>query len=155
MKRFWGKVKKTDNCWIWKAGIRSLKTGYGCFKYQGKVVDAHRMSWFLFFGNIPEGKCVLHHCDNRLCVNPKHLFIGSKKDNVIDAIKKKRFDFIHLKKSQFRTGKRSKMAKLTKEIAEEIRNLYINTNTTYRKLGKKYNVSKQTICDAIRGTFHY
>jgi hypothetical protein len=93
MKRFWDKVKKVEGeCWEWQAGTRG-KTGYGSFKLEGKVVDAHRLSYILSKGEIPERMLVCHTCDNRLCVNPDHLFLGSHKDNHQDAVNKGRIVF--------------------------------------------------------------
>lgn len=148
MKRFWDKVQKTDGCWNWKAGIRSLKTGYGCFKYKGKVIDTHRFVWFLTYGEIPKGKLIYHTCDNRLCVNPTHLFLGSYRDNLLDAIKKKRF--IPFKNSPYtQKGRISDHRKITFKKAEKIRNEFLEGNIDYRGLKRKYNLGLQTIFNIL------
>lgn len=87
--RFMSYVAKLDYCWEWQGGINS--TGRGIFWLNNKTPKAHRISWIIHNGDIPENVCVLHKCDNGKCVNPKHLFLGSYKDNTQDMINKKRF----------------------------------------------------------------
>jgi hypothetical protein len=89
LKRFWDKVRKDNYCWEWTAGSRG-KTGYGSLKVNKKVIDSHRVSWMIYFGSIPDGMCVCHKCDNRKCIRPDHLFLGTKGDNNRDMFRKGR-----------------------------------------------------------------
>lgn len=92
-KRFWAKVEKTDGCWIWIAGKRS--SGYGEIKVNGVgTVSAHRVSWILAHGSIPEGACVLHRCDVRACVRPDHLYLGDRGDNARDTHRRGRWKYV-------------------------------------------------------------
>lgn len=86
--RFWQKVSISDGCWEWGGAIHG--NGYGILSVHGKMQLAHRVSWQLRHGNIEDGLCVCHHCDNPKCVRPDHLFLGTQADNVHDMIVKGR-----------------------------------------------------------------
>ena len=87
--RFWTNVTKTDNCWLWTGWIR--RDGYGSVSIRNKHFAAHRVSWTLANGPIPDGLWVLHHCDVRVCVRPTHLYLGTREQNTSDAIVRHRF----------------------------------------------------------------
>lgn len=90
MERFWGRVnRRGDNdCWEWQRGRGTC--GYGRFWLNGKTRNAHRVAWELTYGDLPDEMCVLHSCDNRSCVNPSHLFLGTQEDNTRDRHQKGR-----------------------------------------------------------------
>ncbi len=135
IKRFVEKIKFPQDdsaCWEWIGSKRP--DGYGQFKMKGRVLKAHRCSWEFFVGDIPEDICVLHHCDNKGCVNPKHLFLGTSKDNQIDMMKKDKSALAKLKISQVRRIKRG----ITKGVSQS-------------ELAKRYNVDRTTISHIARG----
>lgn len=86
--RFWDRVDKSGECWLWFGKIEW--DGYGRVKYKGKSYRAHRVAWELVNGEIEDGLLVLHRCDNPLCCNPSHLFLGTQQDNMTDKKQKGR-----------------------------------------------------------------
>ena len=101
--RLWKRVDKSGECWVW-LGMRDA-SGYGRIQVGPDPLLCHRVAWMLTNGPIPRGKHVLHRCDNRRCVRPDHLFVGTNADNVKDRVRKGR--------SGGATGERNAKAKLT------------------------------------------
>ena len=110
--RFERKIKKTNSCWIWAGTVNNV-WGYGQFVCGKKQWRAHRYSWHLNRGPIPDGMEVCHSCDVRLCVNPDHLWLGTQLDNMRDMAKKGRS----------LNGQRNPMSKVSDSDVVEIRRL--------------------------------
>lgn len=134
LSRFWDHVEKTDSCWNWTASCRN---GYGAFSVNGKQKDAHRVSWEMHFGEIPNGLFVCHVCDNRKCVNPSHLFLGSLQDNHADMVKKGR----GIK------GTKCHLAKLTDDKVRDI--IKMSKDRTSRSIAKDMGLSESVISSVI------
>jgi hypothetical protein len=92
MDNFWKKVKKSShlNCWTWLGSTNTTGFKYGRFRINGKLTTAHRAAWILCNGPVSKDIFVCHSCDNPSCVNPSHLFLGTRSDNVRDCVKKGR-----------------------------------------------------------------
>ena len=146
-ERFWPKVAKGDGCWEW-TGHRL--EGYGRITEggdNGKELGAHRVSWEIHFGPIPDGLSVLHHCDNPPCVRPNHLFLGTTRDNAKDMGAKGRAGIQRHPHLYRGTAKGS--SKLTEEAVREIRKLGL-TDMTQRAIARRFHVTPSVICEVLK-----
>ncbi len=137
--RLMEKVLDGEQCWEWRGSLNNY--GYGAFWHKNKYDYAPRVSYEVFLGEIPEGKFVLHNCDNPLCVNPHHLFIGTHQDNMADMVAKGRS----------RRGEVNRFSKLKTEQVIEILRLYKNGFTNKTALGKRFSVAHTTINKIVAG----
>jgi len=137
IQRFWNKVNvgDLDDCWEWQ-GSKSFD-GYGRLSVSGKTIASHRISWVISNGKIPKDLCVLHRCDNPGCVNPNHLFLGTRKDNVYDAMRKNRRANVQ--------GENAGNSKLTEKDVISIREEYRAGGISQNQLARKYNVTQANI----------
>ncbi len=153
-ERFWSKVDKSGDCWLWTAG-RAGGT-YCAFRVDGKTVLAHRFIYETTYGPIPAGLFVCHHCDNRRCVRPDHLFLGTAGDNNHDRAVKGRSGanigrYMRDHPDRRAKGERQHSAKLTADQVREIRRAYGNQEMSQRVLARAYGVTKSSIQAIVRG----
>lgn len=132
--KFLRKVEKTEACWNWTGAKTSL--GYGAVGHRGKVCYTHRIAYELWKGSIPKGLVVRHMCNNRKCVNPDHLEVGTMKDNVADMYAAGR--------QPNRKGEYHSQCKLTDADVAEIRQL-CELGYRHRTIAEVYDVSQSHI----------
>jgi HNH endonuclease len=144
-ERFWTKVKKAKKCWIWKSAVGLNGYGYFHTKHAGTQY-AHRIVWQLTYGKIPSGLFVLHSCDNRACVNPTHLFLGTHQDNINDCVAKGR----HLVSRNVPKGENQYNAKLTKRKILAIRAAYAKGKLTQYELADRYGIHQAHVWRIVR-----
>jgi len=121
-----------SGCWLW---LLTGPNGYGYFRYKKTQRFAHRASWEIHNGKIPDGKLICHKCDVRSCVNPNHLFLGTHLDNNRDMMIKKRH----------------KILKKEKKINSEIAFKIYNEKGFHKNIAEKYNVSRSLVSQIKRG----
>lgn len=143
-ERFWSKVRKSDWCWVW-IGQRS-RYGYGVLeiarhvsgKRQRRIYKAHRISFTLYNGPIPDGFEVCHHCDNPPCVRPDHLFLGTHAENMRDMVRKGRHWLRH-RPGQMQ-GERNPAATISEAQALEIRQM-VSEGARQSEVARLFDVS--------------
>ena len=131
-QRFWDKVSIGDECWEWQAG--TFRDGYGSFRVGGKLKKAHRVAYLLSHGNLPDGLCVCHQCDNPACVRPSHLFLGTLADNNHDRAQKGRGI----------NGERNHKAKLTESDVQRIR-LLLAEGRTQPSIATEFGINRHHV----------
>lgn len=129
-----------DGCWEWRGRLDD--DGYGVLTSQKTKTSAHRFSWKQWNGEIPVGFCVLHKCDNRKCVRPDHLFLGTNRDNQLDKVGKGRQA----------KGSNHGQSKLTEEVVREIRKIP-ESEINFSEQGRKFGVSYVAVRQAYRRRF--
>lgn len=140
--RFWNNVniRGGGECWEWLAG--KTPAGYGRLSIKNRTYRAHRIAWGLHYNEeIPEGLCVCHHCDNRACCNPAHLFLGTYADNLVDMRNKGR--------DRYARGEQSGRHKLITAEVLEIRRLQKETDLTQREIAEIFKISTRCVSSII------
>jgi len=142
-ERFWSKVNIPDLflCWEW-IGYRN-DDGYGKLGIKGRPTSAHRLSYEINIGPIPDGLCVLHKCNNPACVNPIHLYVGTPQDNMNDMV---------IASRQARpNGENNPKAKLTEIQVMEIIRLLKTNNMTHKEISDRFHVTPENILHISKG----
>lgn len=158
--RFWSKVDKSGECWLWTAGRH--RAGYGAFSVGSRLTGgrrdtyAHRVAYELAFGPIPNGLLVRHTCDTPACVRPEHLLVGTQADNMHDAAERGRTTKgdrhpWRRRPELIRKGEQHHAAKLTDEQVREMRRRYADGGISQRLLGLEYGIQQGAVSAIVRG----
>ena len=139
-RRFWLKVDKTEDCWLWT--LWKNDKGYGKYApYGGEIRLAHRYAYELTFDAIPDGLFVLHRCDTPACVRPDHLFLGTHRDNMDDMVAKGRQE----------RDERHHSAVFTNDQVRQFREYSQRTGRGYRRLAREFGTPLGAMKDVLRG----
>jgi hypothetical protein len=147
-RRFMTRVRKSAGCWEW-LGKPIKGKGYGRMVVNGQTVRAHRLSYQLFTGPIPPGLCVLHECDNPICVRPDHLHVGTDLDNVRERCERGRSasgdrSGPRLHPEAMTRGEKHYAARLTAAAVRRLRRDRA-TGSTLMSLSRKYGISSTAV----------
>ena len=144
--RFWSQVRKGDGCWEWAGALAG--GGYGTILAHGRQTPAHRLSYEMEHGAIPDGMFVCHHCDNRKCVRPSHLYAGTHQNNLDDMVRRGRSKDPSTSPIWYAVrGEQQGMARLTEAAIRDIRSSPLSSS----KLALKYGVSSTNVRSVRRG----
>lgn len=142
LSRLMSRVSKTETCWLWTGPVNS--SGYGGMGFQGRTQGAHRVAYQLLVGPIQQGLHVLHRCDNPRCVNPEHLWVGTRSENMQDASRKGRTN-------PFRgAGEANPRARLTRAQVVQARE-WRAQEVSYAEIGRRLGVNSGTVHHAVNG----
>lgn len=144
--RIMNRIKEIDSngCWIWGG---TLSAGYGCMTILKKSKRVHQVSWSITRGKlIPSGMCVCHKCDNRKCVNPEHLFLGTHSENMKDCYEKGRSKL----RNQSFPKDSNPSAKLNQNDVDNIREM-LNVGKTQKAIANTYHISQSQVSNIKRG----
>lgn len=140
-RRLWSRVDRSqEGCWEWQAG--KTAAGYGEFMFQRKMYYAHRAAWILSCGDIPDGKCVRHKCDNPACCRPDHLELGTQNDNVQDMMSRGR--------GRKAVGNQNARSKLNPTKVRQVRRMR-RQGKTLKQIAEAMGVNDKTIHAIVTG----
>lgn len=142
VSEFLKRINKTETCWEWIGTVTSR--GYGHFKKKKRLYRAHRLSFVIHKGNIPNGMMVCHSCDNPSCVNPDHLWLGTGYDNAMDMVNKGRAVG---NRTKHYSGDENKKTKIKSDIIPIIKTM--SESYSQREIATILKVSQATICNVI------
>jgi hypothetical protein len=154
-ERFWSQVNRADAdaCWLWTG--RVSRDGYGTVS-DGRPLRAHRVAYELTHGPIAPGLCVMHRCDRPLCVNPRHLSLGTNADNSRDMCGKKRQATgarhgSHTNPEQWARGERQGLSKLTEDDVRRMRTMHASGSRSLYSLAAEFHISRPQVANIVSG----